>query len=1104
MSAIRLIAQDTLVVTKIGDPNPFTDPYNFVDSLCDPDMYGTLQWAFYKANDLPGATVIIFDIQGVAPYIIFLNQELPGLYKTTVIDGTTQAGYATGSPAIVIDGQDRFNMGIFSYATNNSNIKGLYLRNFRQSAIIFSGCATYNIVDNVICRVNNGADNTATSGILLGTSNYGSIKGNIIGTDNTGAVLSIEDYGIAILYNSEENTIGGTISGEGNTIVNCGVRGISVFATCNYNRISGNLIYNNPVGIRLLTNANMNKTAPVITDFTGTTVTGTSQPGDIIELFGSTGDENANEYLTTVTADEVGNWTANITTGYGFVVATATDAQNNTSALCLAKPVALLPLILSYNIEQGSENVWFNIVTNVYGGAPPYTFAWSNDSTTTQLFNILPGRYSVTVTDITGQTATAAIDVLLDVAWTDLENTSWNQSAKTITKTGSGNGWNAGAASENILKPGKNGFLQYKITQQNFTANSSKERVLGFSEVNQNANYTSIQYGFYFALNQLNIAEFGIVKGSYGVYAPGDVFEIWRQGDKIRYYKNNILLYESVTDTSKQLMLDASLKNAVAYFDEVKTSLCPGLHVTYTSLSETPSAKGSITLNITGGEPPYHIMWGQGELPTLADIELLFDTIPGLDSIYTPEKYYNMLLNVYKSTKYIGLTAGVYRCKIYDNSGSTKELMIPVSKEINYVSAVGVEIVNNLIVKTGADGWGNSKVTLYNILSGNQEGTLGFSLTNTDIECAVGLRNVTKAQSNYYTGFDYGLYIKNGKLKVVKDGQAKNTIGWVKPYENIEYVIDTNSNLMYIVNGIVLYTQPIVADNIYVTDILIKECPTCGGGVDYQDGIEIVYISKGPSIPEITASTTDATACNSNDGTIDLTIGDYSADLSITGYEWHKNGSDTIYATTKDITNLSPGIYTITIGYSYSINYSSEIFQGSIIRSYYIGYDQPWTMEFYEPGGVEQIICPDNSTVSLVAGKTSPKQMGESEPGWAEISNFIPSGTINVLCYGFSDKVSYKIQDMKYGFFLYLSTNSCPPFQFPCTISATINVVSNGQIIVTDASLSDLQYLRIERLADMSINLYANDVLIHTFVNTPPAQLMVKAMEYCYNSIYYT
>ncbi len=71
-------------------------------------------------------------------------------------------------------------------------------------------------------------------------------------------------------------------------------------------------------------------------------------------------------------------------------------------------PVANLPpLSLSSttvpdtcDLSQGSVNL------SVSGGVAPYTYSWSNGETTEDLNDVLPGAYTVTVTDANGETAT--------------------------------------------------------------------------------------------------------------------------------------------------------------------------------------------------------------------------------------------------------------------------------------------------------------------------------------------------------------------------------------------------------------------------------------------------------------------------------------------------------------------------------------------------------------------------------------------------------------------------------------------------------------------------------------------------------------------------
>lgn len=120
ISAINIKAQTIYTVTKTTDPDPFVYPYDFDDNLCNPEMYGTLQWAIRKANDTPDSVRIVFNINTVQPEIV-LNYSLPVISNKVFIDGTTQQGYFVDRPIVKIIG------GGIKIQANGCKVKGLYI-----------------------------------------------------------------------------------------------------------------------------------------------------------------------------------------------------------------------------------------------------------------------------------------------------------------------------------------------------------------------------------------------------------------------------------------------------------------------------------------------------------------------------------------------------------------------------------------------------------------------------------------------------------------------------------------------------------------------------------------------------------------------------------------------------------------------------------------------------------------------------------------------------------------------------------------------------------------------------------------------------------------
>ena len=63
----------TITVIKSTDVDPYIYRYNYIDSLCAPEMYGTLQWAIRKALDTPDECIIVFNIPEYRTHYYFVK-----------------------------------------------------------------------------------------------------------------------------------------------------------------------------------------------------------------------------------------------------------------------------------------------------------------------------------------------------------------------------------------------------------------------------------------------------------------------------------------------------------------------------------------------------------------------------------------------------------------------------------------------------------------------------------------------------------------------------------------------------------------------------------------------------------------------------------------------------------------------------------------------------------------------------------------------------------------------------------------------------------------------------------------------------------------------
>jgi hypothetical protein len=319
----------TFTVTSSSDIAPPTSP-----------TPGTLRWAVAQVNITSGPCIINFNIAGSGTQVISLQSSLPQINNTVTIDGTTQPGYTAGHPTIELLTSTTLFMTISFQSAPGSKVTGLLIQ--RIGGLVFNNSDGCEISNNVIVEGWN-------EDIYLNNCSNCVVKGNYLGTDAALNPYQVAaQYGIVFSGVCNSNKIGTGAAGEANVIAYHYYDAILFTLTKtmeDFNLISQNQIYNNDQNIttghaiNLNGVGNVNKPPPVINAITTLNpVTGTAKPNDKVELFASTGTNNANQYLQTVTANASGNWTANLSSSHlAYIIATGTDASNNTSGFSVAQ-----------------------------------------------------------------------------------------------------------------------------------------------------------------------------------------------------------------------------------------------------------------------------------------------------------------------------------------------------------------------------------------------------------------------------------------------------------------------------------------------------------------------------------------------------------------------------------------------------------------------------------------------------------------------------------------------------------------------------------------------------------------------------------------------
>jgi hypothetical protein len=269
---------------------------------------GSLRQAILDANASPGLDQITFNIPGAGPHSIRPLTALPTITDPVVIDGYTQPGSTpnTNGPGlglnavlkIELDGSAAAgaNVSGLHITGGGSTVRGLVINRFPVHNILgessirlegsggnviegnyigtdvsgtvrlrnATGVAILDSPNNLIGGASPAARNLVSGclfgGILInGSLAQGNrIEGNLVGTDATGTVLlGNNQYGVAVVRGASMNTIGGSISGQGNLITGneteVGIGGQGV-AQETGNAIQGNLIGTDVTGRAALNN----------------------------------------------------------------------------------------------------------------------------------------------------------------------------------------------------------------------------------------------------------------------------------------------------------------------------------------------------------------------------------------------------------------------------------------------------------------------------------------------------------------------------------------------------------------------------------------------------------------------------------------------------------------------------------------------------------------------------------------------------------------------------------------------------------------------------------------------------------------------------------
>ena len=186
---------------------------------------GSFRQAIINANNHLGTDTIAFKIGTGGLKTIAPKSQLPAINQPTIIDGTTQGGYA-GKPLIEINGAYAGTAEGIRLTGGASTLKGLIINRF------------------------------ANSGVFVYSKGGNRIIGNYIGTNASGT-MAMPNKASGIFVQTDNNVIGGTTSAERNIISGNVKAGVAFYLnSAHHNKVTGNYLGTDVTGTKPIANLN--------------------------------------------------------------------------------------------------------------------------------------------------------------------------------------------------------------------------------------------------------------------------------------------------------------------------------------------------------------------------------------------------------------------------------------------------------------------------------------------------------------------------------------------------------------------------------------------------------------------------------------------------------------------------------------------------------------------------------------------------------------------------------------------------------------------------------------------------------------------------------
>ncbi|MFK8103422.1 MAG: LamG-like jellyroll fold domain-containing protein [Saprospiraceae bacterium] len=304
-------------------------------------------------------------------------------------------------------------------------------------------------------------------------------------------------------------------------------------------------------------------------------------------------------------------------------IVTITDANgcsaNETVTVDQPDPMTIVSDSTNVSCAGASDGA---ISLTVSGGVGPYTYQWSNDSTTQVITNLISGGYTVTVTDFNGCSITDSTTVndvpLLTLNHTATASSCFGGNDGTVNLVVTGGTapynyvWDQGATTEDLLGVSAG---NYNVTVTDVNGCTATE-----SATVDNASIILV------TCNNVNASCYEGSDGSIDVTITGGTAPysfLWNNGATVEDLTNLIAGIYTVTITD-------NLSCSVIHSDTITQPDSITIAANLTNVSCFGGADGAVLgVNTSGGTPGYNYNWNDMEAEAIWTFENTADDISG-------------------------------------------------------------------------------------------------------------------------------------------------------------------------------------------------------------------------------------------------------------------------------------------------------------------------------------------------------------------------------------------------------------------------------------------------------------------------------------------